>query len=140
MGRPDYYGNPAGLTSDLDVVRAIYAAFARRDLDAVLTHVAPDCALYATGTAELAGSAGPYQGVDGVRRYFADAAAVWDELDLHAEDFRAIPGFVVVFGHVSARRGDAAIRRSIVWTWSLRDGKAVMLRVADVGALSDSPS
>ena len=27
MARPDYYGNPAGATSDIEVVRAIYAAF-----------------------------------------------------------------------------------------------------------------
>src|SRR3712207_6867262 len=33
VGRPEYYGNPAGLTQDVDVVRAIYAAFAARDLE-----------------------------------------------------------------------------------------------------------
>ena len=36
MSRPDYYGNPAGQTQDIDVVRAIYAAFNARDLDAAL--------------------------------------------------------------------------------------------------------
>jgi ketosteroid isomerase-like protein len=133
MPRPDYYGNPSGLTGDVDVVRGIYAAFAERDLDAVLEHVHQDCVLYAGGTAALAGHEGPYRGPEGVRRYFEDAASGWDELQLHPDDFRSIPGFVVAFGHAVARRGDASLRRAIVWTWQLRDGKAIMLRVADVG-------
>ena len=69
--------------------------------------------------------------------YFADASAGWDVLDLHPDDFRSIPGFVVAFGHATARRGDESIRRAIVWTWQLRDGKAIMLRVADVGEATD---
>jgi ketosteroid isomerase-like protein len=135
--RPDYYGNPSGLTEDLDVVRAIYTAFADRDVEAVLERVHPDCVLYAEGTATLAGRQGPYRGPEGVRTYFADASAGWDELDLHPDDFRSIPGFVVAFGHATARRGDESIRRAIVWTWQLREGKAIMLRVADVGEATD---
>ena len=36
VSRPDYYGNPAGVTSDIDVVQAIYAAFAARDLEGAI--------------------------------------------------------------------------------------------------------
>src|SRR5215217_8684876 len=48
--RPEYYGNPAGVTSDIEVVRAIYAAFARRDLEGALAWVAPDCVIDLRGT------------------------------------------------------------------------------------------
>ena len=93
MERPEYYGNPAGLTADIDVVRAIYDAFAARDLEAALEFV------------------------------------------VHAEDFRVIPGSVVVMGHVTgvARAGET-ITRTAIWTWRVRDGRAVHVRVADMGA------
>jgi ketosteroid isomerase-like protein len=136
MSRPEYYGNPAGLTDDLEVVRAIYAAFARRDLAGALPFLAPDCELHAAGTAEAAGHASPYRGHDGVRAYFADVAAVWEELVLHAEDFRVVPGSVIVIGHVTARRNGERIRRSIVWTWRLRNGLATSVRVSDMGPLT----
>jgi ketosteroid isomerase-like protein len=131
--RPDYYGNPGGLTEDIDVVRAIYAAFAARDLDAALAFVAPDCEIHLVGTQRAAGRTEPYRGHDGMRQYFADVERVWEELVLYAEDFRVVPGSVVVMGHVRGRAGGEAIRRSAVWTWRLRDGQAVHIRVADMG-------
>ena len=50
VSRPDYYGNPAGVTSDIDVVRGIYAAFAARDLDRAIELLTPDCELHLRGT------------------------------------------------------------------------------------------
>jgi hypothetical protein len=70
-----------------------------------------------------------------MREYFADVAAVWDELVLHAEDFRAVPGSVIVIGHVTASRGGERIHRSVVWTWRVRGGLAVSVRVSDLGPL-----
>jgi ketosteroid isomerase-like protein len=133
--RPEYYGNPAGVTDDVDVVRAIYGAFARRDLDGALRYIAPDCELHATGTATAAGRSSPYRGHAGVREYFADVSAVWEHLVLHAEDFRVVPGSVIVIGHITAARGGERIARSIVWTWRLRKGLAVSIRVSDLGPL-----
>lgn len=135
MSRPEYYGNPAGVTGDLDVVRAVYDAFARRDIAAALPYIAPDCELHASGTATAAGHSSPYRGHDGLHRYFADVAAVWEELVLHAEDFRVVPGSVIVIGHVTATRDGRPMRRSVVWTWKLRDGLAVSVRVSDLGPL-----
>src|SRR4051794_851386 len=136
MSRPKYHGNPAGLPEDLEVVKAIYAAFPRRALDGALPYIAPDCELHASGTAAAAGSESPYRGHAGVRRYFADVATVWDELVLHAEDFRVIPGSVIVLGHVSAVRDGRPMQRSIVWTWKLRGGLATSVRVSDMGELA----
>jgi hypothetical protein len=72
-----------------------------------------------------------------VREYFADVAGVWDELTLHADDIRAVPGSVVVMGHIEGRRGDVWVRRSVLWTWKLRDGRAISIRVADMGERPD---
>jgi ketosteroid isomerase-like protein len=133
VSRPDYYGNPAGLTSDIEVVRAIYAAFAARDLDAATALLSEDCELHLRGTQAIAGREEPYRGHAGMREYYADVARIWDELTLHADDFRSIPGSVVVMGHVEGRVAGEPIRRSAIWTWKVRGGRATEVRVADTG-------
>ena len=137
--RPEY-GNPAGVTEDVEVVRAIYAAFAARDIEGAVAHLAEDCELVLEGTARIAGRTGPYRGRAGMREYFGDVERVWDELTLHADDFRALPGSVVVMGHVCARRGNEEIRRNVLWTWRLRDGQAVAVRASDLGAAASRAS
>ena len=133
MGRPEYYGNPAGVTEDIEVVSAIYAAFAARDVEALLQHVSPDCVIDLKGTAALVGRTEPYRGHAGMREYFADVARAWDELSLHAEDFRAIPGSVIVMGYAEGRVDGELVRRNAVWTWKVAGGKATHVRVADTG-------
>ena len=137
VGRPDYYGNPAGLTADIDVVRAIYGAFAVRDIEGALAFVDPECVIHLEATAREAGRHGPYVGHDGLRQYFADVEAVWNQLVIHAEDFRVVPGAVVVMGHVEGQGVDGAFRRAAVWTWRLQGGRAVQLRVADMGEVRE---
>ena len=70
---------------------------------------------------------------EGMREYFADVEKVWSHLTLEADDYRTVPGSVVVMGRVSGHDGEAAIRRRVLWTWRLRDNRAVMLRVSDLG-------
>jgi ketosteroid isomerase-like protein len=135
VARPEYYGNPAGLTADVEVVRRAYAAFAARDVDGVLALAASDCELHLEGTARSVERSEPYRGHDGVREYFADVARVWDELTLHADDIRAVPGSVIVMGHVEARSDGELRRRAVLWTWKLRDGLASTIRVADMGEI-----
>ena len=133
MSRPDYYGNPAGVTSDIDVVRGIYTAFAARDLQGMLALLSPDCELHLRGTQARIGREEPYRGHEGMREYYADVERTWEELVLFADDFRAIPGAVVVMGHIEGRiRGEPVNRRS-VWTWKVKDGKATEVKVADLG-------
>ena len=133
MPRPEYYGNPAGVTSDIDVVRAIYAAFAERDLEAAVAFLSEDCELHMRGTLDMIGRAEPYRGHDGMREYYADVERTWEALALFANDFRAIPGAVVVMGHIEGRLDGAPVRRGAVWTWKVRAGKATEVRVADLG-------
>ena len=136
MGRPAYYGNPAGNTQDVAAVRAVYDAFARRDIEGVLEHIAPECELHLEGTASATGRTEPYRGHAGLREYFGDVERVWEELTLHAEDIRVVPGSVVVMGHVSGVRGGQRMRRAAVWTWRLRSGKATYIRAADMGEIA----
>lgn len=133
VSRPDYYGNPAGVTSDIDVVRGIYAAFAARDIEAATKLLSPDCELHLRGTQNLIGREEPYRGHAGMREYYDDVERTWDELTLFANDFRAIPGAVVVMGHVEGKLNGEPVRRGAVWTWKVQAGKATEVRVADLG-------
>jgi ketosteroid isomerase-like protein len=136
VARPDYYGNPAGLVDEIEVVRGLYDAFERRDLDAMLAAFSDDALLHFEGTARLAGRTEPYVGHDGLREYLADVERLWDELVLHATDYRAVPGSVIVMGHITGRRQGLDVRRSSVWTWKVKDGRATSVKAADLGDMA----
>ena len=116
-------------------MRAIYAAFARRDVEAALEHLADDVEFVPAGTASLVGRSAPYMGHDGVREYFADAARVWEDLTLHADDLRVSVGGVVVFGRIEgtvAATGKQFETRAI-WVWRVDDDKATSMRATSLG-------
>jgi ketosteroid isomerase-like protein len=128
------YGNPSGSEQEVAVVRAIYDAFLRRDLDAALSHIADDCEVMPV-TASRAGRPSAYTGHEGVRQFFADADKVWENLGVHADDMRAASGGVVVFGYLDGVPiGTTTHERiDVIWFWRLRDGKAVSMRVNTIG-------
>jgi ketosteroid isomerase-like protein len=132
------YGAPAAFAEQVAVVRAIYDGFVRRDLDAILPLIADGCEFLPIGTAQALGRTEPYVGHAGVREYFADAARVWEEFSLHAHDIRAAGSGVVVFGHVRGRTGGQSVRRRVVWVWQVAGGKAVSMRVSDIGELDEA--
>ncbi len=130
------YGSGGNVDDEVAAVGAIYAAFARRDIDAALVWVAPDVELHLRPTGDRAGHAGPYRGHDGVREYFADAERVWSDLTLRADSVRATKGGVVVFGRVSGNDGVAMVERRVVWTWKMQDGRATSVTVSELGDLT----
>jgi ketosteroid isomerase-like protein len=121
---------------EVAAVRAIYGAFARRDVEAALEYIAEDCVLDVPATAERSGRAEPYRGPEGVRQYFADAERVWSKLTLFADDIRAAADGVVVFGHVEGEREGERILRRVIWVWQLRAGKAVRVSANDLGDMA----
>jgi len=136
VSRPDYYGNPAGVTDEIKIVKAIYEAFGRRDLETAAGFLSDDCELHFEGTARLVGRTEPYRGRTGLREYLGDVERVWDELVLHADDYRAVPGSVIVMGHITGKRQGLDVRRASVWTWKVRDGRAISVKAADLGDLA----
>ena len=127
------YGNPAARTEAVAVVRAIYDAFERRDVEAALAFIHPDVEWLPAGTAELTGRTEPYRGHAGIREYFAEVDKTWDDLRLFADDIRVAGVGVVVFGHVEGRVEGRDIRVRALWTWQVRDGVATSMRVNDLG-------
>ena len=128
------YGRAGDVESPIETVRRIYEAFARRDVEAALEHIADDVSFLPAGTASRLGRTEPYDGHDGIRRYFADVEQVWQELTLRADDIRASAEGVIVFGTVSGLSGGKPFSSRAVWIWKVRDGKAVSMRVSALGA------
>lgn len=126
---------------DIDVVRRAYVAFARRDLDRMLELLDSEFEFHAV-TGEETGRSEPYRGPDGMRRYFADQAAVWDELRLVAHDFDQRGQWVIVTGRVYARRGGQVIDSSVGWHWQLRNERILYCRVfrSSEEALATAPA
>jgi ketosteroid isomerase-like protein len=116
------------IATDIEVVKATFAAFAARDLDAVLALVDPDVELTAV-TGEQAGRTAPYRGHEGLRQYFRDVASVWEELHLTPREFRAEGDVILVTGKVSARSRSRTVTGSTGWLWRVRDGKVTSVRV-----------
>ena len=116
------------IATDIEVVKSAFAAFAARDLDRVLALADPDIEFTAV-TGEHAGRTEPYRGHDGMRQYFRDVAAIWEELRLTPRDFRASGDRILVTGRVSARSRSRTVSGSTGWIWRVRDGKVTYVRV-----------
>jgi ketosteroid isomerase-like protein len=114
--------------SDIDVVRAVFAAFTERDVEGVLAHAHSDI-VFSPVTGDYAGRAEPYEGHDGLRQYFRDVATVWDELRIVPGDYRQDGDTILVTGRVSARSPARIVAGSTGWIWRMRDGLAVYIRV-----------
>jgi ketosteroid isomerase-like protein len=116
------------IATDIEVVKAVFAAFAVRDVDAVLRLADPDIEFTAV-TGEHAGRTDPYHGHKGMRQYFRDVAAVWEELRLTPREFRPVGDTILVTGKVTARSRGRTVTGSTGWIWRVRDGKVVYGKV-----------
>ena len=116
------------MESDIDVVRAVFEAFTERDVEGVLAHSHPDIEFSAV-TGDHAGHTEPYRGHDGIRQYFRDVSAVWDELRVVPDDYRESGDTILVTGRVSARSPARIVAGSTGWIWRVRDGLVTYARV-----------
>ena len=68
---------------------------------------------------------GGYRGHDGVRDYFVEAAAVWDEIRPYADDIRTIDDKVVVLGGCAVRGKASEVETDspMAWVVTVRDGR-----------------
>ena len=134
MPTPGDYGQVGDVERAANVVRAIYDAFAQRDLELALTYMHEEIVFVPAGTASLLGRSEPYVGHEGVRLYFADVGKVWDDLTLRVDDVRAAKEGVVVFGWAVGTTGGETSEQRAVWTWKIQNGLAVSMRVNRLGA------
>jgi ketosteroid isomerase-like protein len=116
------------LDTDIDIVRALFDAFARRDITRVEELISEDMEFHAV-TAEMAGREGPYRGHAGMELYFADVDETWEEINLTPTDFEEVGDLILVTGRVWARGSGRVVDSSTGWLFEVRDGKLVWARV-----------
>lgn len=113
---------------DIEVVKQAFDAFARRDIAAALEWMDRNVRLWAV-TAAVSRAGRPYVGHQGLRDYWLDVQRLWQALQLVPIEFELIGEAVVVLGEVRARGPVGALRQPAVWTWKLRGGLVVEVRV-----------
>ena len=114
--------------SDIDVVKAVFAAFTEHDVEGVLAHADADM-VFSPVTGDYAGRTEPYRGHDGLRQYFRDVAVVWDDLRIVPGEFRQTGNTILVTGRVSARSPARIVAGSTGWIWRVNGGKVVYIQV-----------
>ncbi len=106
-----------------DIVRDLFAAFARRDLPAILAVCAPDVEFWPEGTGAIAGRTrdAPYRGHAGMADYLEDVRTLWERLEVEPRDVRVAGAGVIVFGRASGRlRSGEALDVPVIWVFKLR--------------------
>jgi ketosteroid isomerase-like protein len=113
---------------DVVVVRALFDAFAGRDLDAGAACVHEDVEIR---PALVGGPEGTvYRGRDGQRQFWEDIDAAWAEFRIEPGEFRDLGGQVLVLGRAFARgRGsDISLNQAAAWLAEIRDGQVLRFR------------
>ena len=114
----------------VETTRALFEHFSRRDTGALLELCDPGVEFLPI-TAMVAAEGEPYRGHDGISRYVADVARVWEELVVDPTEFhRSGEDTVVAIGRVYAWGVGRVIDAPVGWLWRFGpDGKAVYGRV-----------
>jgi ketosteroid isomerase-like protein len=116
------------MARNADIVRQVFDAFSRRDLQALIALSDPEI-VFRPQTGRLAGRDEPYRGHEGLRAYLADVAQVWQELRSEPDEYVELDDRVVCTGRVYAWGIGRVIDAPAGWVWRLRDGLVVEGRV-----------
>ncbi|HTU97756.1 MAG TPA: EAL domain-containing protein [Solirubrobacteraceae bacterium] len=133
--------SPVSQVDQVDLVAAAFDAFARRDVDGMLSRCHPDFVLRSVATAKRAERSAPYRGHEGILAYMRDVATVWDELSLTLLTFRQAQDSVIGFGRVQGRTTGERFLGSIMWMVRVRGDLISSIEVFQAAggpSLSDS--
>ena len=110
----------------LEVVREVVATWNSRDLERWLGCWDPVCEWLPRLRGQVEG-AQTYQGHEGLRRYWEEDDAVWDEFHVEPHDFREAGNEVIVSGTGTARGKESGleITAPLAFRFRVRDGRIV---------------
>jgi ketosteroid isomerase-like protein len=106
-----------------ELVERLYRAFNRRDPEGIVEVCSEEMEFFPYETAGQIGREAPYVGREGLREYLADAAQVWEELQITPGQLEQIGDRLLVRGRVYVRSKEHGIRdMPVAWIWQVRDG------------------
>jgi ketosteroid isomerase-like protein len=113
---------------NVEIVRRAVQAFNERDLARLDELSSPDFE-FAPYLATLIETT-TYRGRDGLRRYFEDAGAAWEDIQVRlSDDFRDLGERIVFFGELCGR-GRASgleVQVPLAWVTEIHEGKLTLL-------------
>jgi ketosteroid isomerase-like protein len=115
---------------DVEIVRRVYDAAARRDRETIFSLYDPSVELDATRLDlphDSGDAGGVYHGHDGLRRFFREWHEAWKDLEYDYEELIDAGQHVisVVMRRARGRVSGAAVERPFALVWTLREGKVV---------------
>ncbi len=123
---------PTGAPSNEDVVRSLFDAFSRRDLQGAVELMHPGI-VFQPMTAAVTRAGEPYRGHEGIRRYTEDVESHWEQLTIRLKQIRSAGQAVVALGLVSGSGPGGSFEDApTTWVVKFKDG-----RVAHVQIFSD---
>jgi ketosteroid isomerase-like protein len=116
------------MRDDVQTVLAAFDAFAARDLDTLLEVVDPQLEVVPTSPVRRVSRPGPYQGHDGVRRFFSEAVSDWSFYRVTPLETRLLaPGLVAVEGTVVVSDSEGGLGSFAGWVFTLAKRRIVRL-------------
>jgi serine phosphatase RsbU (regulator of sigma subunit)/ketosteroid isomerase-like protein len=107
-----------------ELIERLYAAFNRRDPEAITELCDERMGFFPIGTAEKIGRDAPYTGPEGLREYLGDVERAWDELLITPKTVERHGRSLLVRGRAYARARALGIRdMPVAWIWDVTDGK-----------------
>src|SRR3954451_20110071 len=120
----------AAADDNLRTVRAIYEAFGKADVDAILANVTDDVDWATEAASRDAPWYGPRRGKDGVASFFRDIAGAIDVLEFAPVSLAANDAEVMAFltFRLAAKSTGREAAMHVQHYWRLRDGKVEYYR------------
>jgi ketosteroid isomerase-like protein len=115
--------------ANVELCREGVEAFNQRDIERLAELTSPEFE-FAAYLATLIETT-TYRGLDGFRRYFEDADAAWEEIQVRlSDDFRDLGERIVLFGELQGkgRASGLEVRVPLAWVAEIHDGKLTRLR------------
>ena len=111
---------------NVEVVRRIYEAAAKRDADTIFELYDPEVELDNTRVQVTTG--GVYRGHDGLRQMFREWHEAWGDITYDYEELIDAGGedvVAVVTRHARGRASGVDVERPVALLWTIRNGRAV---------------
>jgi ketosteroid isomerase-like protein len=122
-----------GPLSSEEIVRTLFEAFSRRDLESAVELMHPDV-VFQPMTAAVTRAGEPYRGHEGIRRYTEDVERHWEQLTICLKQIRSAGRAVVALGLVSGSGSGGSFEDApTTWVVKFKEG-----RVAQVQIFSDA--
>ena len=112
---------------NLEIVRQVYEAAARRDAQTILTLYDPEVELDASALGVTGESGDIFRGHEGLRSLFREWHEAWGEIEYDYEELIDAGEQVisVVTRHARGRASGVKVEQPFALLWTLRDGRVV---------------